>query len=410
MGRRAMLTWLTAGAMATVMAVAAPVAGSAPTSPRAPAAVADADGDLLRDSFETRWGITRPDRRDSDGNGLPDSAEDPDDDGLGNLGEQRAGTDPTDPDTDDDGIRDSRDDHDGDGRKDGRTQDKRPLPTGLLPSLGAAFDDQPVSYHDGCHSGAYARTVNPCAYGNRRATRTIAIFGDSHAQQWQPALDRLGKVRGWRIISITKSGCPSADVRFREGFFHGALASCITWRRRAEAWLRAHPPRVIIVTSSRSYPLIDARGRAIRGDARQRAWGAALKRTIAALPSRSSVLVLGDTPHLRISPVRCLVGSRGDISRCQTPRARAILAVHDRAEREAAIAAGATFATPTPLVCPYDPCPLVVGRVLLWRDQSHLTATFSRAIAPGMWMIIRGVLQPPPPADPGATRTAVRRP
>jgi hypothetical protein len=330
---------------------------------------------------------------DSNRNGLPDSAKDPDDDGLGNLGEQRVRTDPTDADTDGDGTLDGRDDADHDGMTDGREQDRRPLPADLRPSLRRAFADRPAGYHDGCHTGAYGRAVRHCVYGDPGATFTVAAFGDSHAQQWQPALDRLGRLRHWRVLSITKSGCPSVDVRFVERHFQGALESCGEWRRRAEAWLRAHPPRLIILASAGTYTLIDEQDEPIPLDARERAWSEGLARTIAALPSESRVLVLGDTPRLAIDPIPCLKRSR-TISRCETPRSRTILDGHDATERTTAEAAGASFATPRPLVCPYDPCPLVIGRMLVWRNRGHLTATISRALARGIGRRIDGALAP----------------
>ena len=52
-------------------------------------------------------------------------------------------------------------------------------------------------------------------------------------------------------------------------------------------------------------------------------------------------------------------------------------------EGEAAVAkgAGAAFIDPTPWVCRTDPCPAVTGRLLVFRDQHHLTATYARALA-----------------------------
>ena len=74
---------------------------------------------------------------------LLDAAEDPDDDGLGNLGEQRFRTSPVSADTDGDGTSDWREDSDRNGRRDGREQDRRSVPAGLRPSLRTALYDLP---------------------------------------------------------------------------------------------------------------------------------------------------------------------------------------------------------------------------------------------------------------------------
>jgi hypothetical protein len=51
------------------------------------------------------------------------------------------------------------------------------------------------------------------------------------------------------------------------------------------------------------------------------------------------------------------------------------------AEAAVASGAGATFIDPTPWICRTDPCPAVTGRLLVFRDQHHLTATYARALA-----------------------------
>jgi len=67
----------------------------------------DTDDDQLRDGFEVHEAETDPLANDTDGDGIPDAEEDPDDDGLTNLAEQQYGTDPHDPDTDDDNLTDA---------------------------------------------------------------------------------------------------------------------------------------------------------------------------------------------------------------------------------------------------------------------------------------------------------------
>ena len=66
--------------------------------------LADSDGDGLLDGFEVAWGLDP--LHDGTGDPTQGALGDGDADGLDNLGEQQAGSDPTDPDTDHDGFSD----------------------------------------------------------------------------------------------------------------------------------------------------------------------------------------------------------------------------------------------------------------------------------------------------------------
>ncbi|WP_328345198.1 hypothetical protein [Streptomyces violaceus] len=46
-------------------------------------------------------------------------------------------------------------------------------------------------YRDGCHVDHAATGTRSCVYGDRASSRTVVPFGDSHAAQWFPALQRL---------------------------------------------------------------------------------------------------------------------------------------------------------------------------------------------------------------------------
>ena len=374
--------------------------------PRLGGTTVDSDGDQLTDAFETRWGVTDPLADDSDGDGLLDPAEDPDGDQLGNLGEQRYGTSPSSADTDGDGIRDGAEDRDHDGVSDAREQDARPVPKLLRPSLGHARWDLPANYGNGCHSGPYGTAIHPCVLGDPSGGVRITLFGDSHALQWLPALERLAKRLHWRIVAITKSACPSVDVSFQEPYFPGALRTCRIWRDRGERWIRSHRQDLVIIANSRGYRLIDTHGKLIpkaRGD---EWWRRGLGRTLRSMPSGPRLLVLGDTPLPGTDVPVCLRAHPRRIDACERSRHRSTSSGHDAAERAAAVANGATFSSLSGTVCSYDPCPVVVGGLLIWRDRSHLTATYARQLAPSLGSVVLATLGLTGVLDDDPTTTA----
>ena len=348
--------------------------------------VIDTDGDGLLDAFERRWGSSSAESSDTDEDGLSDAAEDLDGDGLSALGEQRFGTDPQNPDSDGDGIGDGAEDSDSDGVADALQQDQRALPAGLHPTPDDAWWDRPVSYDEGCHGGIFDPEPYTCVYGDVAASRSVAIFGDSHALQWLPALIGAGETDGWQVVTLTKSACPAVDVVFeRAPQYVDADPSCAQWRQRALEWIAQNTPDLVVISSAgRNYKLLDDTGKRVPDKERLRYWQDGLARTLAAIPAATTALVLADTPQLKANPASCLPEHPRDISACVTARAIAADTALDDAERATAERAGALFDSLNDQVCSYDPCPVVMEDIMMWRNNAHITATFAALLAPSM--------------------------
>lgn len=344
----------------------------------------DSDGDELSDDFEGHWGASSAGSPDSDGDGLIDAAEDLDGDGLSALGEQRYGTDPGNVDSDADGIPDGDEDWNADGVSDAQQQDLRQVPRDLRPTTAMAWWDRPDNYDDGCHNDAVDTVLHTCRLAALGSDVRVDIFGDSHALQWLPALVGAGDSEGWEVVALTKAACPPAQVQFGRKEV-GAADSCAAWRQQVLAWLTDDPPDVLLLTGAgRGYKLIDAEGARLPDEAALAEWQHGLGATLQSLPDSTTVIVLADTPQMRSNPVSCLEANPGDISACVTPRQTALGWVLDEAERATAEAAGASFESLNHLVCPYDPCPVIVGDTLMWRNADHITATFAEQLAPSM--------------------------
>jgi hypothetical protein len=139
--------------------------------------------------------------------------------------------------------------------------------------------------------------------------------------------------------------------------------------------------------------MYDGSGQALRGAAARSAWGQALERTIDRMPKRSRVMVLADTPRPDVDVPACLRRNSQRISGCVTPQHRATSTPWVQEERRVSRANGASYVGLNRLICPYDPCPVVNGNILMWRDDSHITATFSRALSPSVRTILATALR-----------------
>jgi len=209
----------------------------------------------------------------------------------------------------------------------------------------------------------------------------MILFGDSHAAQWFPALERLALQDGWRLVSLTKSACPTADINVWNSALGRTYTECGTWRTNVLARIAAERPRLIVASDSR-YTLAIA-GSPVPVAEQMPLWNAALARTLGRLAKLAPhVLLIGDTPRSGVDPPVCLSAHLTDALACATPTATALDPAYLAAEAAAAVSAGVSFLDPGRLVCPSEPCPAIVGNVLIYRDYQHLTAVFSTAVAP----------------------------
>lgn len=357
-----------------------------------PAAGADRDGDGLSDAFETRWGVTDPDNRDSDGDGVVDPAEDDDGDRLSNLGEQRFRTDPGSRDSDRDGQLDGSEDADGNGVSNAIQQDRRRVPGDLRPALSEAGADVAEARAE-CNVALGDSELKVCTFGKTDSPTTVALVGDSHALMWVPAFRRVADQQGWKLVTLIKGACPLAAVGVKGQYRVDRMRSCRAWRDNVLAWLSDHPPDVIVVTDRSRYQMVYADGLLIPERKRPRRLRVGLTKTLMAMPASSRVVVLADAPEYGYNPVICLRQYRGNMSRCAVRRQGFRQRIYERMERSAALEAGAQFRTLYHKICSYDPCPLVQGDVLIMRDRGHVTATFARQLAPSIRSKVLGSLR-----------------
>jgi peptidoglycan/LPS O-acetylase OafA/YrhL len=254
----------------------------------------------------------------------------------------------------------------------------RKLPVNLTPSLASAASDVPVTTPDGCHLG-YTQTRNPsCVYGDTTAKRTVLVFGDSHAEQWFGAINAYAKAEHLRLVYWTKAACPVADVVLRVPQLNRDYTECGTWRTQTLKRIANMHPDMII--ASQADNLAGA-------DYSNATWSAETASTLSRLQGMTSSLVfIADTPHPTSDVPACLASHRADASLCNLPAYPAGSDEYLTARRAAVIAATTALKlpviNPTKWFCTKTTCPAVVENTLVYRDDSHMTQAYSRALEP----------------------------
>ena len=239
-----------------------------------------------------------------------------------------------------------------------------PLPADLHPTLKGAVLDRPVSDDDGCNP-KFGTKSGACIYGDTTSGTTIALFGDSHAAQWLPAVDAIGKRRHWKVLAMVKSACPPLMATVRVPETGRPHPECDIWRRTALQRIIDARPAIVVLTQLRNYDISNAD------------WGPALAQTIQILRVHSRVVVLGDTPRPPRNIPQCLSKHPSDSRICDLPSTSVTGQDRRPVERAIADSLGVGFVDPTPWLCSPTRCPVVSGSYLVYRDASHITATYA---------------------------------
>lgn len=246
-----------------------------------------------------------------------------------------------------------------------------------------AAADQADVYRKGCHAEYLEERPSNCVFGAVSSPRTLVLFGDSHAAQWFPALERWAVAAGWRLVPMTKSACPAPLFEPFDPNLGRPYVECTRWRERALHRIRELHPELLVISSSRKNPAFTDGG-AIA----MRAWDTGVRELIEEVSNASSsVLIIEDTPRPDFSVPRCLARARW---RGLDPGSACAFEVSDASQRtiermwpvgNPGIPNVRRF-DPTSLVCPTRTCLTERNGMVLYSDSHHMTATFSRSLAP----------------------------
>ncbi|MFP5362292.1 MAG: acyltransferase family protein [Thermoleophilia bacterium] len=238
-----------------------------------------------------------------------------------------------------------------------------------------------------------AATATRACVRRRGSGLKVALVGDSHAQQWEPALEVLAERYDLSVIRATRGGCPANDVTVdRDADVRGVSGSgeaCTAWRREVYPDLvQRHDPDVVFVaTRSHVSPLLDD-GRRIEPSTREhrRLWSARWDWTLDTLSRGGArVVVSRILPTLPQRVPACLADAGRPTPRCDFP-VRVDGAVHPynaAIDRLADRARRVTAFDPTPIGCPQRSCPALAGDIVVHRDDNHLSAAYVRSRANG---------------------------
>lgn len=248
--------------------------------------------------------------------------------------------------------------------------------------LGGSAYTEPALYDQGCHAGVGAVTPILCEFGDLTSDTVIVFTGDSHAAQWFGALEVAARTNGWKLVSMTKTSCPAADVttlRREDGARDGAeleYPECNEFRHNGWKTIRDLAPDLVIFPMLTRYKQTNGSG--LEG------WRAGLGRSIANVSGPGTkVLIIGETPKTNGADIPpCIRANRNDVSRCANARSAAEFPKKIAMFEKVAAEHGATFVNPVDWFCTADVCPVLINGRIVYRDYNHMSDQFSRYRAP----------------------------
>ena len=249
------------------------------------------------------------------------------------------------------------------------------VPSNVNPSVQGVRSDKPWVYNDGCMLKDGSIEPKLCEYGDLTSSTLIALFGDSHAAQWFPALEELANTRRWKLIVFAKSGCPTADVRIRRTFLD---PECVVWRSKVVEQLAAAKPTMVVMSSAPYDP-----GGSDIGLDSDDVWRRGLTATLEQVrPTTEKLLIIGDTPLPIHQIPNCLSNQPRNVRGCIAPREESVDVSRVELEREVAGDNDASFVSVSDWLCGTWECPVIIGNMILYRDNNHISATASTYFAP----------------------------
>jgi peptidoglycan/LPS O-acetylase OafA/YrhL len=242
-----------------------------------------------------------------------------------------------------------------------------------------AAADTPELTRNGCLLSFTAREVPQCIFGDIRSNTSVVLFGDSHAAQWFPALERIALDKHWKLIVFTKSACPVPSTRIFWQALHRDYPECDQWRTETiRRILALHPS--LVVASSYSTAYVQRHG------VKPEDWAEGLRVTMAQFGlAEIRTVMIADPPPPSFNPVTCLsraawIGSAIPCTYEPDRSASADLALREKETLKDV--PNVTVLDLSSAICSASKCAPVRDGTLIYRDGSHLTATYSASLAP----------------------------
>lgn len=260
----------------------------------------------------------------------------------------------------------------------------------VVPHPAEALDDR--STQPGCWSGSDETVLRVCTVGPKSGyTLRLAAVGDSHTNQLVPAYRLIAEKYNWRIDVSGHAGCNWTAAQIQR-LTRQHAANCRAWQAKLADHLD-RPGVFDAVIASKATSLSIASRPGVTSD--QADVQGLVDAWTTQTPSDVPVIALVDNPQALETNPQCVEHfGKTDPDHCAAPREWALRKFDSHRDAVARVGRDkASLVDLTRFYCNETTCPSVIGGVMVYKNHTHLTATYVRTLAPYLGREIAAALR-----------------
>ena len=233
-----------------------------------------------------------------------------------------------------------------------------------IPSLLEVSTDVPSFYKQKECLAIQSPKVLKCSFGvTENPDYVVALVGGSHSGHWFPTLEILAEEMNFQLDLYKHDGC-----RFTVKDEAFSLSdACLEWNENLIEQLKVDKPDLVFTTST-----LNNREKIPDGYAAQ--W--------AKLEGITTIFGVRDNPRMKEDVPTCLEREK-DSANCDRPRAEALSSIVPWENTEG-LPSNVVYADLSDNFCDDKVCHSVIGNVIVYRDEHHITATYAKMLAPAL--------------------------
>lgn len=222
------------------------------------------------------------------------------------------------------------------------------------------------------------------APGSADAPKSVWLVGDSHAEHWRAALFDIGRANGWDLTTTMQGSCATVPATLAKTFGTATTdekkQSCGDWVEAFSSRLAQAKPDLVIVSNFASTEEIDDGS----GRPQPEQYADAMRKSFSKWTAAGSrVVVIRDVPTAGKTLGADCVAQRGTQDQACTASEKAMLRPDPQGAAVPLLDDPRVHLVDlTEYFCRDGVCSGVIGGLPVYYDQDHVSASYSRSLAP----------------------------